>query len=173
MNRHERHHHHGKGGGTDHKPFAKLLHAIRPRLCHARQSDVTAACATRQLRRLRLHWSDIGREGGRVGVLAKIGAQTGLGRSEGRAPPLEGCSRQSTGGAALHTILSAPADPDQHEIRPAFAGSRDRFERMLGWLEGAEAGQLAHGDLEERLEADGRELLRQIVPGPPRRTGAA
>lgn len=62
----------------------------------------------------------------------------------------------------MHTILPATADHVQHWSSPTFAGSRDRFERIVGWLEGADAGQLAHGELEERLEMEGRELLRQM-----------
>jgi hypothetical protein len=49
------------------------------------------------------------------------------------------------------------------ESRPAFSASRDRFERMVGRLEGPEAGQLTHGDLEEWLSEEGRELLRQML----------
>ena len=76
---------------------------------------------------------------------------------------MEGCHTATTGGAALHTILPAPAQPAQHETVLAFAASRDRFERMLGRLEGPEAGQSMHGELEEWLEAEGRELLRQML----------
>ena len=32
----------------------------------------------------------------------------------------------------------------------------------MGWLEGPEAGQFAHGELEERLEVESRELFRQM-----------
>ena len=63
----------------------------------------------------------------------------------------------------MHTILPATADPVQPESSPAFAASRHRFERIVGWLEGADAGQLAHGELEERLDVEGRELLRQML----------
>ena len=63
----------------------------------------------------------------------------------------------------MDTIPPATADPVQHETLPAFAAARDRFERMLGRLEGPEAGQSTHGELEEWLEAEGRELLRQMV----------
>jgi hypothetical protein len=49
-------------------------------------------------------------------------------------------------------------------VRPAaFAGSRDRFETELAWLQGQEAGGLTHGELEKRLEADARELFRQLL----------
>jgi len=63
----------------------------------------------------------------------------------------------------LHTILPATADRVQHETLSAFAASRDRFERIVGWLEGPQAGRLAHGELEERLDVEGRELLRQML----------
>ena len=71
-------------------------------------------------------------------------------------------SQPDHGGAALHTILPATADPLQHQTSPAFAGSCDRFARIVGWLEGVDAGQLAHGEVEERLDVEGRELLRQM-----------
>jgi hypothetical protein len=45
----------------------------------------------------------------------------------------------------------------------AFASSRDLFEAILGMLEGEEAAQLSHGELEERLEAEGRSLLRRLL----------
>ncbi|HVM00666.1 MAG TPA: ISKra4 family transposase, partial [Egibacteraceae bacterium] len=33
---------------------------------------------------------------------------------------------------------------------------------MLDWLDSADAGALAHAELEERLETTGRELVRQM-----------
>ncbi|HEY5181754.1 MAG TPA: ISKra4 family transposase [Dermatophilaceae bacterium] len=45
----------------------------------------------------------------------------------------------------------------------AFIGSRDRFEAVLAWLEGEHAGALSHGELEERLQVDARELFRQLL----------
>jgi hypothetical protein len=45
----------------------------------------------------------------------------------------------------------------------AFRGSRDRFEAVLSWLEGEHAGALSHGELEERLQVDARELFRQLL----------
>ena len=44
----------------------------------------------------------------------------------------------------------------------AFDRSRVRFDGLVGLLAGGEAGGLAHFDLEARLEAEGRELLRQL-----------
>lgn len=42
-----------------------------------------------------------------------------------------------------------------------FARSRAHFEAVVGFLD-AEAGALSHADLEDRLGADGRELLRML-----------
>lgn len=43
-----------------------------------------------------------------------------------------------------------------------FDGSRAKFESLLTVLGGEEAGALSHSELEERLQAEGRELLRQL-----------
>jgi hypothetical protein len=43
-----------------------------------------------------------------------------------------------------------------------FARSRARFEQMVGLLDGAGAAELDHGELEDRLAAEGRELLRLL-----------
>lgn len=45
----------------------------------------------------------------------------------------------------------------------AFAGSRDRFEKVLSWLESGQAVGLSHGELEDRLQVDARELFRQML----------
>src|SRR5215203_4154326 len=45
----------------------------------------------------------------------------------------------------------------------SFRGSRDRFESVVSWLDGEEAADLTHAELEARLEVDGRELLRQLL----------
>ena len=44
----------------------------------------------------------------------------------------------------------------------AFAASRERFATVLDWLDSADAGALAHAELEERLDTTGRELVRQM-----------
>jgi hypothetical protein len=43
-----------------------------------------------------------------------------------------------------------------------FEASRVRFETILGFLAGPDAGGLTHAELESRLRADGFELLRQL-----------
>ena len=45
----------------------------------------------------------------------------------------------------------------------AFAASRAQFATMLDWLDSADAGELTHAELEVRLDAEGRELLRQLL----------
>jgi hypothetical protein len=48
-------------------------------------------------------------------------------------------------------------------VPDGFAGSRERFDVVAGWLAGEEAGALAHASLEQRLEAEARELFRQLL----------
>jgi hypothetical protein len=43
-----------------------------------------------------------------------------------------------------------------------FARSRARFEQVVGFLDGGGAARLEHGELEERLQSQGRELLRLL-----------
>jgi hypothetical protein len=45
----------------------------------------------------------------------------------------------------------------------AFGQSRERFEAMVCWLDGQQAHELTHAELETRLQAEGRELLRQLT----------
>ncbi|MCA1672955.1 MAG: ISKra4 family transposase, partial [Actinobacteria bacterium] len=45
----------------------------------------------------------------------------------------------------------------------AFDQSRERFEALVSWLEGPRAQELTHGELEARLQAQGRELMRQLT----------
>ena len=55
----------------------------------------------------------------------------------------------------------------------AFAESRKCFGELEDWMASEEAAGLQHGELEEQLEARGRELLRQTVPGPAGPDGRA
>ena len=47
----------------------------------------------------------------------------------------------------------------------AFAQVREQFEETLGWLAGAEAQALEHGELEDQLGQRGRELQRLMFQG--------
>jgi hypothetical protein len=44
-----------------------------------------------------------------------------------------------------------------------FQASREKFEALVEWLESGVGKGLTHGDLESKLERDGRELLRQLL----------
>src|SRR6266508_6294864 len=44
----------------------------------------------------------------------------------------------------------------------AFASSRACFEQLIGFLDGGAAAELEHAELERRLDAGGRELLRLL-----------
>ena len=61
----------------------------------------------------------------------------------------------------MPTIPLAPAMRGCDENSPAFAASRALFEATLNGLE-EEAAGLSHGELEEWLDARGRELQRQM-----------
>jgi hypothetical protein len=45
----------------------------------------------------------------------------------------------------------------------AFGSSREQFESLLSFLDGTDAAGLSHAELEERLDRDGRELLRRLL----------
>jgi hypothetical protein len=45
----------------------------------------------------------------------------------------------------------------------AFAASREGFELLIGFLDGADAAGLSHGELEDHLDVHGRELLRCLL----------
>ncbi|MCA1700246.1 MAG: hypothetical protein LC790_15625, partial [Actinobacteria bacterium] len=57
-------------------------------------------------------------------------------------------------------VLGVPGGPPEPD---GFASSRGRFEEVAGWLSGQEAGALDHAELEQRLEADSRELFRLLL----------
>jgi hypothetical protein len=44
-----------------------------------------------------------------------------------------------------------------------FAASREQFESLVGFLDGSDAAGLSHAELEDRLDRDGRELLRRLL----------
>jgi len=65
-------------------------------------------------------------------------------------------TRCGEGYAPSDEVLPGPGGPSELD---GFARSRERFEAVTGWLSGEQAGALAHAELEERLEADSRELF--------------
>ena len=54
----------------------------------------------------------------------------------------------------------AVADAAEGDV---FAASRERFDEMVSFLHAEQAGALEHAELETRLDAQGRELLRQLM----------
>jgi hypothetical protein len=44
-----------------------------------------------------------------------------------------------------------------------FTASREQFESLVGFLDGSDAAGLSHAELEDRLDRDGRELLRRLL----------
>lgn len=55
--------------------------------------------------------------------------------------------------------MTAPADRDKADV---FGQSRERFDEIRDWLEGTQAAELTHAELEDHVGAKGRELLRQM-----------
>jgi hypothetical protein len=47
-------------------------------------------------------------------------------------------------------------------VTDAFGRSRRCFEEIAGWLDGAEAAELTHAEIEDQLDRQGRELLRRM-----------
>jgi transcriptional regulator GlxA family with amidase domain len=45
----------------------------------------------------------------------------------------------------------------------SFGASPERFEAVVAWLDGAVSARLSHAELEEQLQVDGRQLLRQLL----------
>jgi hypothetical protein len=56
------------------------------------------------------------------------------------------------------TIATTPTE----DVPDAFADSRELFQTLVGFLDGAPAAVLTHGDLEVQLDAQGRGLIRQL-----------
>ena len=48
-------------------------------------------------------------------------------------------------------------------IPAGFWSSREQFESLVSFLDGTDAAGLSHAELEERLDRDGRELLRRLL----------
>ena len=48
-------------------------------------------------------------------------------------------------------------------VPAGFASSREQFESLVSFLDGTDAAGLSHAELEERLDRDGRELLRRLL----------
>jgi hypothetical protein len=72
-------------------------------------------------------------------------------------------SVDAAGGAATRVERGErPAGAGDRLGGDRFERSRERFEVIVGWLDGEEAGGLEHSQLELRIETHGRELLRAL-----------
>jgi hypothetical protein len=84
-------------------------------------------------------------------VIANSGTRYG----ELHAPADEVLQSQRTVDAAARNLASGGGAGED-----AFGRPRERFEQIVGWLDAQEAAGLEHGELESRLETEGRELVR-------------
>jgi hypothetical protein len=55
-----------------------------------------------------------------------------------------------------------PAFDGRHMSQPGFEASYEQFAELVGFMAGDESTGLSHGEIEQRLATDGRELLRQL-----------
>lgn len=60
----------------------------------------------------------------------------------------------------MSTDRSTTPSPDA-----PFDPAREQFESVIGWLESGDASAMTHAEIEARLCADGRELLRRLFQG--------
>jgi hypothetical protein len=96
--------------------------------------------------------------------VAFVIADLGTRRCELYAPADEVLpSVDAAGGAATRVERGErPAGAGGRLGGDRFERSRERFEVIVGWLDGEEAGGLEHSQLELRIETHGRELLRAL-----------
>lgn len=73
------------------------------------------------------------------------------------------CEPSAGGGARDLEGRQRPVGKEEAVTRASFAGSRERFEAIMEWLDGKGAVGLEHAELESRLESEGRELLRALL----------
>ncbi|MGH8896694.1 MAG: DUF6788 family protein [Egibacteraceae bacterium] len=86
------------------------------------------------------------------GPLPQRGDRAG-GRGARRARRASGPGDRPPGTAVSAATAGEPA---------GFAVSRERFELVVGWLDGEEAARLTHGE-QEQLQVAARELFRQLL----------
>lgn len=72
---------------------------------------------------------------------------------------LPGVVHAALGAMPARSVARLEAAP---EVGGDFARSDERYETVKSWLGAGEAGGLEHGELEQRLQAEGRELLRLL-----------
>jgi hypothetical protein len=60
-------------------------------------------------------------------------------------------------------LAAASCPPEVSPTAAGFADSREQFESLVCFLDGTDAADLDHAGLEERIDRDGRELLRRLL----------
>jgi hypothetical protein len=71
--------------------------------------------------------------------------------------------RRRGGDGAVADDHDAAGSVGELAVVAGFADSRERFESLVGFLDGTDAAGLDHAGLEERIDRDGRELLRGLL----------
>jgi hypothetical protein len=72
------------------------------------------------------------------------------------------CGELYSRGGEVLPAGSGDADRASEPVA-GFTASREQFESLVGFLDGSDAAELSHAELEERLDRDGRELLRRLL----------
>ena len=71
--------------------------------------------------------------------------------------------RRRGGDGAVAAVRDAGRQRSEPAVAVGFASSREQFESLVRFLDGTDAAGLDHAGLEERLDRDGRELLRRLL----------
>ena len=71
--------------------------------------------------------------------------------------------RRRGGDGAVAADRDASRQRSESAVAVGFASSREQFESLVRFLDGTDAAGLDHAGLEERLDRDGRELLRRLL----------
>ena len=71
--------------------------------------------------------------------------------------------RRRGGDGAVATDRDASRSLSEPAAAVGFASSREQFESLVSFMDGTDAAGLDHAGLEERLDRDGRELLRRLL----------
>jgi uncharacterized protein UPF0236 len=71
--------------------------------------------------------------------------------------------RRRGDGGAVEEVRDAGRQRSEAAVVAGFASSREQFESLVSFMDGTDAAGLEHAELEERLDRDGRELLRRLL----------
>ena len=71
--------------------------------------------------------------------------------------------RRRGGDGAVAADRDASRQRSESVVAVGFASSREQFESLVRFMDGTDAAGLDHAGLEERLDRDGRELLRRLL----------